>query len=500
MSPVLLLGLIAAYFLLLSGVAWATVKHQRTDAALSDFFRASGQAPWYLVAFGMIGTSLSGVTFISVPGAVGIDHFAYLQIVLGYVLGYVLIASVLLPVYYRLELNSIYGFLGQRFDLTAQRVGSFYFLLSRSLGSAARLYLAVVVLQGLVFDALGVPFALTVALTLGFIMLYTSRGGIRTIVWTDTLQTLLLLGAAIVAVWQIGAALGLNTPAAVWNAVAQSPYSQAFHWDWSLPNHFAKQFLAGALIALVMTGLDQDMMQKNLACHSLRDAQKNVLSLGLVLVAVNLLFLALGALLYAYQDALGLPQPTRADLLFPSLATQHLGPAVAVLFVLGLVAAAYSSADGSLAALTTAICVDFFQIENRSTEAQLRLKRRVHWAVALGFFLLLLGFQALRQVEWGQRSVIQIVLMLAGYTYGPLLGLFVFGLLSRRKAGGWPIVAVCLAAPLLCLWLDLNIQTVLDSLYGIGNAQYKFGYELLAINGLLTACGLWMVSKPVPTH
>jgi len=485
MSPALILGCIAAYFAVLWAISWLTTRRVQAGAELSSFFLAERQAPWYLVAFGMIGTSLSGVTFISVPGAVGAKGMGYFQVVLGYLVGYVVIAFVLLPLYYRLRLTSIYEYLKGRFGPRTYKTGAWFFLVSRSLGSAARLYLAAKVLQYSVFDALGIPFVVTVAVTLGLIMLYTHKGGLRTIVWTDTLQTAFMLLAVALTAYYL--ADGLALPGGVEQALWHSPHSQMFFFDApAAPNYFWKEFLGGALIAVVMTGLDQDMMQKNLTVRTLRAAQLNVVSYSLVLVVVNLLFLALGALLYLYIAHHGIAAPAQPDQLYPMLALKHFSPLLGILFILGLIAAAYSSADGSLAALTTSYCVDILGTGRESTPQALRTKKRVHWAMAGVFFVSILGFHVLGSTSLGGLSVIDLVLQLAGYTYGPLLGLFAYGMLTRRAVVDKWVPWVCLAAPLLCL------GTAVASPHWFG---YKMGNELIALNALLTMLGLWAVGR-----
>lgn len=488
MSPALILGCIAAYFAVLWGISWLTTRRVQAGHELSSFFLAERQAPWYLVAFGMIGSSLSGLTFISVPGAVGNNQMGYIQIVLGYLVGYAVIVLVLLPLYYRLRLTSIYEYLKGRFGPRTYKTGAWFFLVSRSLGSAARLYLAVKVLQFGVLDPLGVPFAVTAAVTLLLIMLYTAKGGMRAIVWTDTLQTAFMLTAAILTAVVVADELGLA--GGVWQALWDSPHSQMFFFDSpSAPNYFWKQFLGGALISLVMTGLDQDMMQKNLSVRTLGAAQLNMASYSIVLVITNFLFLALGALLYMYTAQNHIALPDHPDKLYPLLAFQHFSPLLGAMFLLGLVAAAYNSSDGSLTALTTSYCVDVRGMgPNDDTPRNLRLKRWVHWAWAGVFFVYILVFRFSENSAMGGLSVIDLVLQLAGYTYGPLLGLFAYGMLSRRDVKDELVPWVCIAAPLLCLGAAVASPHLLG---------YKFGIELIALNALLTMLGLWVVRKPV---
>ena len=457
-----------------------------TGAVSADaFFLAERRSRWYVVAFGMIGTSLSGVTFVSVPGLVGVQGFSYLQMVLGYVPGYAVIALVLLPLYYRLQLVSIYGYLGERFGAASGRTGAAFFLLSRGLGVAARLYLVVKVLQWLVFDAWGVPFLATAAGMVAIIWGYTRRGGVRTVLWTDTLLTACLLLALVGTVWALGNSLA-GSPLAALRLVAASDYSYALNFtDVAAPTYFWKQFLGGMFIAIAMTGLDQDMMQKNLTCRSLPEAQRNVLWFTVALVGVNLLFLSLGALLYLYAGAQGLVPPAQPDQMYPWLAT-HAGVPVVVglLFVLGMVAVAYSSADSALAALTTSVCVDLLQVQQRAASVQEPLRRRVHVAVSIALVAAMAVFHAV-----GSASVIQLVFALATYTYGPLLGLFAFGLFTRAAVrDGW-VPAVAVLAPLITFVLDRHSA---EWFWG-----YRFGFELLLLNGAVTFLGLWLLRRPV---
>ncbi len=480
MSPWFILLCIAGYFGLVSLLAWFSTRGQ--EASLSTFYKADGKAPWYLVAFGMIGTSLSGVTFLSVPGMVREQGMLYFQVVLGYVLGYVVIAFVLLPLYYRLNLTSIYGYLGERFGRSSYKTGAWFFLISRALGSAARLYLVAIVLQFLVFDQLGIPIALTVALTLALILLYTQRGGIRTIIWTDTLQTLFMLLALGLTVWYVLSTLDLKAPV---EAIFSHPYARVFNFDAPAEaSYFWKQFLSGAFITIVMTGLDQDMMQKNLSVDTMRNSQKNVMTLSLALVVVNLLFLMLGVLLFMYAEAQGVALPETKDQVFGALAMQEFPVSIGVLFILGLVAAAYSSADGSLTALTTSFCIDILGLPEETNARTLRIKRRVHWAMTVAFFLIIIGFKLAERLNIGDTSVITIVLKLAGYTYGPLLGLYAYGLFTNRPTRDRLVPVLAILSPLICLLLNMYSESWFN---------YQIGFELLIINGLLTMLGLWLL-------
>lgn len=459
-----------------------------SDAA---FFLAEKSAPWYAVAFGMVGTSLSGVTFISVPGDVGQEvapgvfkGLGYMQVVFGYLIGYGIIAGVLLPLYYRLNLVSIYAYLEDRFGVWTRQTGAFFFLLSRSLGSAARLYLAAAVLQLLLFDAWGVPFLLNVALVLFFIYIYTRRGGMQTIIYTDIVQTTILLVSLVVTLYFLSQTVSFSE-------VLSGPYGTMFFTDFSLPNHFFKQILSGALIAVVMTGLDQGMMQKNLSCRSLGEAQKNVLAYSIVIVMVNFLFVALGAMLYLYCAKTGIKPPEKSDYLFPTLAFHTFGAAVGVPVILGLLSAAYSSADDCLTALTTSFCIDFLRTDKTPAERGESIRKRVHIATAVVVFLIIVGFYvAEKSGGFGKLNVITLVLKLAGFTYGPLLGLYAFGLFTRRKVFDKITPAICVASPLVCLVINLKAP----EWWG-----YTPGFELIALNGALTFGALAAASylKPV---
>ncbi len=482
MPPIFILACFFGYFLLLLGIAYFTTRGRDT---LSDFFVAGRRAPWYIVAYGMVGTSISGVTFISVPGAVRDVGMTYLQVVLGYLAGYVVIALVLLPLYYRTQLTSIYSYLESRLGPRAYRTGAFFFLLSRSTGTAVRLYLMAGVLQLLVMDALGIPFAVTGALILLMILAYTGRGGMRTILWTDTLQSTALIGAVVVTLIVIGQQLHTNS---LITMIQDSPLGYAFEWDWRKPNHFIKDFLSGAFICIVMTGLDQAQMQKNLSIRTLPQAQTNMAAYSVALVVVNLLFVSLGVLLYAYVQQLGITAPTKTDQLYPLLASQYLGPAVAVLFMLGLTAAAYSSADDALTALTTSICIDLLGMQKHTeTPRDLRTRRWVHAGVTLGIFLMILSLRELEHLQTSGFNVIGLVLKTAAYTYGPLLGLFAFGILTRRNINDRYVPYLCIAAPLLCAMLEWASP----HLFG----GYRFGNELILLNGAIVFVGLWVLRK-----
>lgn len=479
MSPTLILSIIAIYFVILFIIGKITSK----GADNNSFFIGNKQSPWWIVAFGMIGTSLSGVTFISVPGWVGTSQFSYMQMVLGYLVGYTVIATLLMPLYYRLNLTSIYTYLEDRFGTSSYKTGASFFLLSRTIGAAFRLYLVAGVLQLTIFDAWGVPFVATVIGTIIFIWLYTADGGIKTIIWTDTLQTLFMLLAVVATVGIISQELGFGFGEMV-QSIKESDYSRMFFFDdTNHPKYFWKQFLAGAFISIVMTGLDQDMMQKNLSCKNIGEAQKNMFSFSVVLVFVNLFFLALGALLYIYSTTKGIAIPDKTDNLYPLLATSgELPIIVGVLFILGLVAAAYSSADSALAALTTSACVDILNIENKPEQDRIKLRKRVH---VLMSGLLVLTIMIFRWVN--DESVISAVFRVAGYTYGPLLGLYAFGLFTKINVRDKLVPIVCLLSPVLTYVINANSEAWLGG--------YKFGFELLILNGALTFVGLLLISK-----
>lgn len=485
LTPLILLGLIAAYFLLLIIVSHFTGRH----ASNQDFFLAGRKSPWLLVAIGMIGASLSGVTFISIPGVVGVEGknqaFSYMQMVFGYLLGYAVIAHVLMPMYYRMQLTSIYGYLEKRFGVEAYKTGAAYFLLSRTIGAAFRLYLVAIVLQQFVMQPMGVPFAVTVAITILLIWIYTFRGGINTIVWTDTLQTVCMLSAVILTIYSIGTALETDIGGLI-SMIRASDYSQLFFFEggWNDPNNFFKQFISGALITIVMTGLDQDMMQKNLSCRSIGDAQKNMYVFSGILVFANLLFLSLGALLYIYAANIGLAIPEKTDQLYPTIALNHLSPAVGILFVLGLIAAAYSSADSALTSLTTSFCVDFLNFEKRAEEEHIKkgIRLYVHIGFSVLLFLVIVGFNAVNN-----DAVISQLFVAAGYTYGPLLGLFAFGLFTDRTINHKLVIPVCVAAPILSYIINANAETWLMG--------FQFGFLIIALNGALTFLGLWLISE-----
>lgn len=477
MSPLLILSFILGYFLVLMLISHFTSK----QADNSTFFIGKHQSPWYLVAFGMIGASLSGVTFISVPGWVGSSHFSYMQVVFGYFLGYIVIAQVLMPLYYKLNLVSIYTYLKDRFGVNAYKTGASFFLISRTIGASFRLFLVANVLQFLIFNQWGVPFFVTVALTILLIWLYTFKGGIKTIVWTDTLQTLFMLVAVVITIYIISKELGIGLSEMI-SEVKNSEYSQIFFFDdWNDKRHFVKNFLSGMFITIVMTGLDQDMMQKNLTCKNINEAKKNMYSFSLVLIFVNLAFLVLGALLFIYAQKVGINIPERTDNLFPLIASEYLTTTAGIFFILGLVAAAYSSADSALTALTTSVCVDFLDIDNKEENKKISLRKRVHVLISVLLFIVILIFNLI-----SDESVISSLFKAAGYTYGPLLGLYSFGLMTKRKVKDKLLPYICIVSPVLSYLLNLYSQELLNG--------YKFNFEILIVNGLLTFVGLWTIS------
>ncbi len=479
MNPQVVLVVICFYFLLLFLISWFTTR----KISDNSFFTGDRQSPWFLVAFGMIGASLSGVTFISVPGEVGNTNFYYFQVVLGYTVGYFTIAKVLLPLYYRLNLVSIYSYLEDRFGFWSYKTGAFFFILSRTLGSSLRVFLVASVLQVILFDSLGIPFWVSVVITVGLIWVYTHRGGIKTVVWTDTLQTFFMLLAVVAIIVLIGQELSFDGVFGYFEAVSSDPRSKIFNWDWKAGTNFFKQFISGAFITIVMTGLDQDMMQKNLTCKNIGDAQKNMFWFTIILVIVNLMFLSLGIMLYLYAETKGITLPTKSDELFPLLATQHFSAFAGIIFVLGIIAAAYSSADSTLTALTTSFCVDFLEIERKyPADQRVKVRKRVHIAFSLVMILAILMFYWIND-----QSVINSVFIIAGYTYGPLLGLYAFGLFTTWQVKDKWVPLLAVLAPVVTFLVSQNSERFL---WG-----YKFGFEALILNGLLMLLGLVLIRK-----
>ena len=471
----LIIAVVLAYFALLFAVSRWTGMRATNDT----FYRADRRSPWYMVAFGMVGASISGITFVSVPGMVIQMQMTYLQTCMGFIFGYVVVAFVLLPLYYSLNLTSIYGYLLQRLGRRSHKTGASFFLLSKMTGAAVRFYVVCIVLQHFVMNPMGVPFSLTAAGMVTLIWLYTRRGGIKTLVWTDSLQTVCLFGSLLLIIYIVVSDLGMTAGEAV-TAVYNSELSRVFVFDdWMSKQNFWKQFISGVFIVIVMTGLDQDMMQKNLTCKTLRGAQKDMCTYGIAFLPANLLFLSLGVLLVLLAQQQGRVLPTAGDELLPQFVTltADTSPLISILFTLGIVAASFSSADSALTSLTTIFCVD---IKGRAGDEALR--KRVHVAVCIVFVLFILLFRSVNST-----SLIDAIYMMVSYTYGPLLGLFAFGLLTRRTVDDLWVPYIAVASPVLCFLLE----------WGVGEMTgYHFGYELLMLNGMLTFCGLWLISHP----
>ena len=479
MSPTSILILIACYFAVLVLISYFTGKEDSNAA----FFKANKSAPWYLVAFGMIGASLSGVTFISVPGAVEAKQFGYLQVVFGYLFGYIIIAFVLLPLYYRLNLTSIYAYLKDRFGKTSYKTGSVAFLISRTVGAAFRLFLVAKVLQLLVFDLFDIPFVVTVIITIALIWLYTFKGGIKTIIFTDTLQTLFMLISVVVTIVFLASALDLNSVKEIVDYTKESDLSKVFFFnDSNDPQYFWKSFLSGIFITITMTGLDQDMMQKNLTCRSLKDAQKNMLSFSVVLIFVNILFLVLGLMLTDYAAKNGITA-TKDDL-FPTIAMlPEIGIVTSAFFLLGLIAAAYSSADSALTSLTTSFCFDILDIENKPEASKKGIRKRTH----IGFCIVLVIVIILFDLIFKDVSVIWKLFKAAGYTYGPLLGLFAFGLFTKHQIKDKLVWIIAIIAPVISYVLNLYSKELFNG--------YEIGFEILIINGILMFIGMLLIKR-----
>lgn len=485
MSSTLILTCVAAYSILLFAVTWLTSR----GATNESFYVGNRSSNWFLVAYGMIGASLSGVTFISVPGSVGTAQFGYLQVILGYLFGYMVIAYVLLPLYYRLNLTSIYSYLKQRFGNSSYKTGAFFFILSRVIGAAFRLYIVVNVLQVFVFDAMHVPFFVTVAIFIGLILLYTYQGGVKTIVYTDTLQTTFMLLSVVLSIVFICNQLDFSI-GDMYQKITESNYSKVFFNDWQAKTFFPKQFFGGMFIAIAMTGLDQEMMQKNISCKTLGDAQKNVITFTFVLLIVNILFLFLGALLYIYTNEAGIVLQTDAagkiisDNVFPTVALNHLGVLSAIFFIIGLISAAYPSADGALTALTSVFCLDFLGLKDDETKTEAQ-KTRIRHTVHIGFSILLLLVIVIFKLI-NNDAVINNLFTVAGYTYGPLLGLYAFGLFTKKAVNDKLVPLICIASVAMCYLLNEFSQQWFNG--------YKFGFELLIINGAFTFIGLGLIS------
>ncbi len=484
MTPTNILLLVVGYFLMLLAISYLTGKNDTND----DFFKAGKKSPWYLVAFGMIGASLSGVTFISVPGWVDASQFSYMQVVLGYLLGYIITAYVLLPVYYKQNVTSIYQYLDDRFGFVSYKVGAVSFFVSRVLGAAFRLFLVAIVLQQFVFDELGVPYEVTVIISVLLIWIYTFKGGIKTIVWTDTLQTLFMLISVGLSIYFILDKMDWTFSEFLTSDEFKQYNKTLFVDDFMASNHLVKSFLGGMFVTICMTGLDQDMMQKNLTVGTLKDSQKNMLSFSVVLVIVTFVFMLLGALLFIYAKKNGISLPLmdgkpKSDLLFPEIAlNSDLGITVAITFMLGLIAAAYSSADSALTSLTTSFCVDFLGIEKRPENGRNRIRKLTHVGMSIMLILVVILFKHVLDT-----NVIDGLLKVAGYTYGPLLGLFAFGIFTKHQVKDKWVWLVALFSVLITIALG-KVEPG-----DIGG--YTFGYELLPLNGLITFIGLWCIRR-----
>lgn len=478
MSSWLVICTIIFYFGLLYLVSYITGR----KADNQGFFVGNRKSPWYVVAFAMIGTSISGVTFISVPGWVQASSFSYIQMVLGFIVGYIAIAFILIPLYYRMNLVSIYEYLENRFGFSSYKTGAWFFFLSKMLGASVRMFLVSSVLQLLIFDSMGIPFAVNVLFTIGLIWLYTFRGGVKTLIWTDTLQTFALLASVVLCIYYIADDMGLSFKGVI-NTVAESDYSRVFFFDdLNDKRNFFKQFLAGAFTTIAMTGLDQDMMQKNLSCKNIRDAQKNVLSCGVSMLPVNLLFLCLGVLLYTFAIHKGLILPAKSDNLFPMIATGgHFPQIVGILFVLGLISAAYSSAGSALTALTTSFTVDVLGSTRKKTDSEVTsIRKRVHVVMSILMGLVIIVFEMLNNT-----SVIDAVYILASYTYGPILGMFLFGILTKWQVKDRFVPIVAIISPVLCYILSSNSEAWFNG--------YQFSYELLLFNAFFTFTGFFIL-------
>ncbi len=475
MNPLLVASLLSGYFVLLILVAYLTSKSATTDT----FFTANRKSPWFVVAFGMIGTTISGVTFISVPGEVGNSAFTYFQFIMGNFFGYMVIAFILLPVYYRMNLISIYTYLEERLGFYSYKSGSFFFLLSRTIGAAFRMYLVAEVLQLAFFAHFGIPFGVTVLISILLIWIYTTKGGVKTIIWTDSLQTIFLISAVILTIYFIFNSFGWSFGQMI-KEVQESPHSKVFDWDWRSGKFFVKQFLAGIFITIVMSGLDQDMMQKNLTCKNLKEAQKNMLTFSSIFVFVVWMFLTLGALLYIYAESHQISLPQKSDDLYPLLAINHMNLMIGIFFLLGITAANYASADSALTSLTTAFCIDFLNFGKRGDQNKKRMLKITHIGFSLLLFLVIMIFKAVNN-----QSVVMAVFKVAGLTYGPLLGLFSFGMLTKFRIKDQLVPIVVVTAPTLSWLLNQFSEQLLNG--------YQIGFELIIINGVLTFLGLFLI-------
>jgi solute:Na+ symporter, SSS family len=479
MSPILILSIFLIYVIILFAVTWFTAR----KADSQSFFLGNKISPWFVVAYGMIGASLSGVTFMSVPGWVKDTQFSYMVVVLGYLFGYFVIALVLLPLYYKLKLTSIYSYLDQRFGFWTYKTGAGFFLISRTLGASLRMFLVINVLQIFVFDAWNIPFWINVLVFITLIIVYTLKGGIRTIIWTDTLQTTFMLLAVVLSVIFISKDLDISL-VKLFHTVKESSVSKMIITDWHHERFFVKQFFSGMFITIVMTGLDQEMMQKNLSCRNIKEAQKNMFTFSWILIFVNMLFLFLGAILLIFVQSKGVVVASSDDL-FPTIAIRYLGPVAGVVFLIGLISAAFPSADGALTSLTTSVSIDFLRLDKRegiTEQTKTRIRYIVHLSIACVFFVSVLMFNTLRD-----KAVIDKLFTIAGYTYGPLLGLYSFGLFTKRNVNDRLTPLIAVISPLVCYFLSKYSEVIFNG--------YKFGFELLLLNGLLTFTGLYIFSR-----
>jgi len=486
MSPILVLAVLVSYFAVLFLISRITSRKVNVDT----YFTGNRQSPWFVVAFGMIGASLSGITFISVPGEVGNTNFYYFQLVLGYLVGYFVIATVLLPLYYRLKLVSIYSYLETRFGAVSHKTGSLFFLISQSIGASLRLFVVSGVLHLALFQYYHIPFMLTVCLTILLIWAYTNKAGIKTIVWTDIFQTSMMLLSVGVTIYIVSRDMNLSF-GEMTNTIINSEHSTIFNWDWKFEKNFYKQFITGIVVAIAMNGLDQNAMQKSLTCRNLKEAQKNIFLYSIILVVTNLIFLSLGVLLFAYVQMSGIVLPLDqagkildTDNLFPSLALNQFGTTAGIIFMLGIASAAFSSADSALTSLTTAFYTDFLLLDHKTDKEKTRIRKRINIAFALILITIIMIFRVLNN-----DSVINTVFTIAGYTYGPLLGLYSFGLFTKYKVKDRWVPVVAILSPLMA-WL-LNLLMI--KLFG-----FYLGYTLLFFNGLITFAGLWMIRIPRP--
>lgn len=479
MSSLMILFFIVAYFGVLLLIAWFTGKGADNNA----FFIGSKRSPWYVVAYGMIGASLSGVTFLSVPGWVKDTGFTYFVVVLGYLVGYLIIAKVLLPLYYRLNLTSIYTYLEQRFGFWSYKTGSVFFIISRVLGASVRMFLVVMVLQFFVFDAWNVPFIATTALFILLILVLTYNGGIRTIVYTDTMQTTFMLLAVVLTLYIICRNMDINL-VGLYEKANQAGYTKMIETNWLKKTHFVKYFFSGMFITIVMTGLDQEMMQKNLSCRNIKDAQKNMITFSFIIVVINLLFLFLGAAMYLYASSKGIALPDKSDKLFPALAVNSLGAVAAIFFIIGLISAAFPSADGALTSLTTSFSIDLLQLNKRSkwsADKKIGVRKKVHIGFAVLFLIVIVIINMLNK-----KAIIDTLFTIAGYTYGPLLGMYAFGLYTKRNPIDKLVPFFAVASPVISYLIELYLKKIFP--------RYEFGFELLILNGLLMFLMMYLSS------